>query len=53
MNTGGADRASLGPIRAKHRYISMFECSGMAWGLVGLTKHTHTHTHDHGLSGEC
>lgn len=36
MNTGGAGRASLGPIRAERRYISMFEWSGMAWGLEGL-----------------
>lgn len=27
-NAGGAGRASLGPIRAEHRYISMFEWSG-------------------------
>lgn len=38
MNTGGAGRASLGPIRAERRYISMFEWSGMAWGLEGLYK---------------
>ena len=42
MNTGGAGRASLGPIRGEHRYISMFEWSGMAWGSAGLTKHTNT-----------
>lgn len=32
MNTGGAGQASLGPIRAELRYISMFEWS---WMLVG------------------
>lgn len=42
MNTGGAGRASLGPIRAEHRYICMFEWSGMLWGLVGLRKHMTT-----------
>ena len=44
MNTGGAGRASLGPIRAEHRYISMFEWSVMAWGLVSLSKHKHLPT---------
>ena len=47
MNTGGAGRASLGPIRAERRYISMFEWSGMAWGLEGLSRSPKTH--DHGL----
>lgn len=42
MNTGGAGQASLGPIRAEHRYISMFEWSGMLWGLGGLRKHRNT-----------
>lgn len=42
MNTGGAGRASLGPIRAEHRYISMFEWSGMLPGLAGIRKHRST-----------
>lgn len=42
MNTGGAGRASLGPIRAEHRYISMFEWSEMTWGLVDLMRPTNT-----------
>lgn len=33
MNTGGAGRASLGPIRAELRYISMFEWSWMLGGI--------------------
>lgn len=50
VSTGGAGRASLGPIRAEHRYISMFEWSGMAWGSADLVKHTElTQTHDHRL----
>lgn len=35
MNTGGAGRASLGPIRPELRYISMFEWSWMFRGLGG------------------
>lgn len=33
MNTGGAGQASLGPIRAELRYISMFEWSWMLGGI--------------------
>lgn len=35
MNTGGAGPASLGPIRAELRYISMFEWSTMLGGIGG------------------
>lgn len=35
MNTGGAGRASLGPIRAELRYISMFEWSWMFPAIGG------------------
>lgn len=35
MNTGGAGRASLGPIKAELRYISMFEWSWMLGGIGG------------------
>lgn len=50
MNTGWAGQASLGPIRAEHRYISMFEWSGMAcggeWqGSMDAMKHTNTLLH--------
>lgn len=38
MNTGGAGRASLGPIRAELRYISMFEWSWILGGIGSLRK---------------
>lgn len=42
MNTGGAGRASLGPIRAELRYISMFEWSWMLGG-IGRPQETQEH----------
>lgn len=47
MNTGGAGRASLGPIRAELRYISMFEWSGVLGG--DWQSSGNAATHDGGL----